>query len=225
VAEVCVKEGDRVKAGQVLARLDDRVETARLEQLKISAESTVRVDAAEARLAQNRSDLAKLEKASKKGAASILEVEHARLDVKIGELSLLLAQIEHKQDQLKYKEMGLQVARMRITSPVDGVVEQVIVEKGESVELKTQALRIVRIDPLWIDAPVPRHIAGSLKKGDKAVVIFSNRGDSMSPGTILNIASVEDAASDTRRVRIELKNPENRPAGQRVSVSFSPAVK
>ena len=33
-----------------------------------------------------------------------------------------------------------------------------------------------------------------------------------------------DAASDTLRVRVELPNPQKRPAGERVDVAFSPTA-
>ena len=55
VAKVLVREGDDVKVGQELVRLDNEPELAQLEQLKAQAEDDTRVRAAEAQLAQRKS--------------------------------------------------------------------------------------------------------------------------------------------------------------------------
>ena len=117
IAEVLVKEGDPVKAGQVIMKQDDKAEFAQLAQLKAQAEDTTRIKAAEAQLDQKRVDLKKTEFARKQGAATDLEVDHAKLDVTIAELSLELAQFERKQAKLKCDQVRLQIDRMTHAKP------------------------------------------------------------------------------------------------------------
>jgi RND family efflux transporter MFP subunit len=228
VAEVLVKEGDAVKAGQVLMRQDDKAELAQMEQLKAQAEDDTRVRAAQAQLEQKRVDLKKTEGARKEGAATDLEVDHARLEVVIGELSLELAQFERKQARLKYQEMRLQIDRMRVVSPIDGVVERLLVEPGESVEAAGKIAQVVQIDPLWIDVAAPLAIARTLKKGESITVVEFDGADparrSSFNGKIIHIAAVADSASGTLTVRVECPNAARRPAGEHVYVSF-PAKK
>ncbi len=220
VDEVLVKDGDRVTEGQLLARLDDSVETAQLEQLKVKAESTIEVDAAAARLEQSKSDLKKIEEAAEKGAASPREVEHARLDVKIGELSLKLAEFEHGQNARKYEQMKRQIDRMRLRSEVAGIVESVLVEKGETVTIQeNEVARILIIDPLRVDAPVPLGLARRLKPGGTATISFLDRAVRLK-GRIIYVSPLAEAASNTVRVRIETPNPDEYKAGQQVRVSF-----
>lgn len=220
VDEVLVKDGDRVTKGQLLARLDDSVENAQLEQLKAKAESTIEVDAAAARLEQSKSDLKKIEEAAKKGAASPREVEHARLDVKIGELSLKLAEFEHGQNARKYEQMKRQIDRMRLQSVVRGIVESVLVEKGETVTIQeNEVARILIIDPLRVDAPVPLGLARTLKIGGRATISFLDREVRLK-GRIIYVSPLAEAASNTVRVRIETPNPDHYKAGQQVRVSF-----
>jgi RND family efflux transporter MFP subunit len=234
VIEVLVKEGDAVKAGQELIRLDDEAELAQLEQLKAQAEDDTRVRAAEAQLAQKKVDLKLKELAFDKGAATKMEVDHAELEVTISELSLELAKFTQKQDQRKYREACIQHARMRLKSPIDGVVErpvpgpgsvltQGLVEEGESVNALEPVIRVVKIDPLWVDAPVPLGVARRLKRGGKAVVEFESDGASrplLVNARIAHIVAVADAASGTLTVRVEAPNRARRPAGERVYVSF-----
>ena len=226
VAEVLVKEGDTVKAGQVLMRLDDKAEQVQMEQLKAQAEDTTRLQAAEAQLAQRRVDLKKTEAARKQGAATDLEVDHARLDVTIAVLSLDLAKFEQTQAQMKYREAAAQIERMQITSPIGGVVERLLVEPGESVEAAEKIAQVVQIDPLWVDVPVPLEEARSLTKGaSNALVEFDSDNParkSAVAGKIIHIAAVADSASKTLTVRVECPNPSKRPAGEHVYLSFQP---
>ncbi len=220
IAEIQVKEGDVVKAGALVARQDDEAERAQLAQLKDQAEDTVRVRAAEAQLAQKKVEHGKLQEAYAKGAVSKWDVERARLDVLIGVLSLELAQFQHKQDGLKYEETRIQVERMKILSPIDGRVEKVLVKAGESADEKEDVIRIVKVDPLWIEAPAPIAIARTLKVGGAATVSYPDGAAPDAVGKIVHVGAVADAASDTLNVRVELPNPTGRMAGEHVMVRF-----
>ncbi|MCE5334118.1 MAG: efflux RND transporter periplasmic adaptor subunit [Desulfobacteraceae bacterium] len=224
VAEVLVKEGDIVEQGQLLVRLDDDAERVQLEQLKAQAANSEKVQASAADLAQKRADHKKLQWAKSERAATDWEVEHAGLNVQIGESSLRLAGFEHRQDGLKYEEAKVQVERMRLYSPVVGKVEQVDIEPGESAQALSPVIRVVQIDPLWVDAPVPSDLARTLKPNQKAYVRFrcqdcSEKGEE---AKVIHVSAVAVAATETLRVRLELPNPAQRSAGERVKVSFSP---
>ena len=220
VTKVNFKEGQWVKARQVLAQQDDAVEQIQLAQLKARSENTVQIEASEASLAQKRVDLKKLEKAAASNAATELEVEHARLDVKMAELSLQLARFEHEQAKRKYNELKVQTEKMSLKSPIDGRIEKIHIEPGESVNALVDVVRVVQIDPLWIDVPVPLTLANTLRSGKTAQVRFPNPNGVSLEGRIIYVAAVADAASSTLRVRIEVPNKINRPAGEHIEVIF-----
>ena len=222
IAQIQFKEGDVVKAGEVLVRQDDAAEQVQLAQLKAQSDDTTQMRASEASLAQKKVDLEKLEKAAASNAATFLEVEHARLDVTIAQLSLELAQFEHEQAGRKHEEQRIRVDHMQLKSPVDGRIEKIDVEVGESANALADVIRVVQIDPLWIDAPVPLAEAKDLKSGMTARIQFvgPDNAASMTQGLIVFVAAVADAASDTLRVRIEVPNRTGRPAGEHVQVTF-----
>jgi RND family efflux transporter MFP subunit len=223
IAEVHIKEGDAVKTDQVLVRQDDAVEKARLAQLEADSTNTSDIEAGKASLAQKQVDLQKLETAAAREAATELEVEHARLDVKIAELSLDVAIFEHEQAVRKYEEAKLQIDRMSLKSPIDGSIEKVEVETGESVNALDSVVRIVKIDPLWIDVPVPLDRVPRLTGDGTVEVNFpGDRTEYVSlKGKIIFIAAVADAGSSTLRVRVEVPNKNKRSAGEHVRVVFS----
>ena len=225
IAKVHFVEGAWVKAGQVLVQQDDSVEQIQLAQLKAASEDTTQIQASEASLAQKKVDLKKLEKAAALNAATELEVEHARLSVRMAELSLQLARFEHEQAERKYNEVKVQVEKMSLKSPIDGRIEKIHVEAGESINALTDVVRVVQIDPLWIDVPVPLIQAINLTTKKKARVVFPDPNRASVEGSIIYIAAVADAASGTLRVRIEVPNKSNRPAGEHVEIIFPPSRK
>jgi len=221
IAKILVKEGDTVEKEQLLAYLDDEPERIQAQQLKIQAADRNRILSAEAEFFQKKVDLKKLKAARNKGAASDWEIEHMGLSVKIAELSLEAAKIERGQYQRQYAQALSQLQRMRLMSPSAGRVETVFVETGEAVEKLGSVIHLVKIDPLWLDVPVPLVYAAPLEVGQSVFVTFPG-GETNGPGDgrIIHISSVADAASDTLRVRVEIPNPAGRPAGEHVVVGF-----
>ena len=223
LTEVSVKEGDIVPKGKLLACLDDQPERIQALQYKVQAGDKAKILSAEAELAQKKLDLKKVESAKAKGAASDWEIEHLVVSVRIADLSLKAAILEQELYQHRYAQAMSQLERMRLVSPIAGRVEKVSVETGEAVNALGAVIQLVSIDPLWIDVPVPLAQAKKLAVGQNVRVQFPDAEAGATPsGKIIHIAAVADAASDTLGIRIEVANPHNRPAGERVSVTFAP---
>ena len=130
-----------------------------------------------------------------------------------------IREFEHGQDVLQLESIGRSIQRLTLISPIDGSVEEIRIEPGESVQALTPVIRIVKKDPLIIDLPVPIDQAKALTMGQQPTVTFVD-GNQLS-GAIIKISSVADAAATTLGVKIQLPNPEERPAGERVTVLFS----
>ena len=222
IEEILFKNGDGVKAGDLVMRLDDRAEKAQLASLWAQSQDRTQILASEASLAQKQVDLKKLEKAASVHAATELEVEHARLDVTVAELSKALAEFEHEQDGRKYQEALIRTDQMRLHAPITGTIEEVLVEAGESVNTLQEAVRIVQTDPLSIDASLPITRAATLKRGDVVKVAFPDPRAGSHEGKVIAVGTVADAASSTLTVRIEVPNPGRRPAGEHVQVFCPP---
>ena len=219
VSKILVEEGDVVKTGQVLVRLDDAAEKIRVEKLKLQADDTSKVKASEARWSQAKVDLARLELAAKEGAATKLEVEHAKLDATIERLRIELARLEQAQYIREHQEAKIRLDRMKLRSPIDGRVEQLFVSEGESPNAHAKVIRLVKIDPLWIDVPVPLVQAKGYKEGQKVMVTFAGQAEPVS-GKIVYKSAVGDPASYTLTIRVEVGNPTSSPAGEHVKVDF-----
>jgi len=229
IAKVLVKDGSPVKAGDVLIQLDDEVRKVELAFAKAEAESTIRVEAAVLTLEQKTVYYKRLATVGAL-ATSDTERELAKLDVDIATKQWELEQLQQGQNALKVKELSLRIDRMKIVSPIDGKVEQVVVKDGEALDSMAQVIRVVNVDPLWIDVPMPmgkaETLAKALKNGDGGATVsvcFPDAdgrpdGESTCAGTVIHVAQVADGASQSRVVRVEVPNPGDRPAGEHVWV-------
>ena len=224
IAEVLCKEGDTVRIGKLLARQEDRAEQVQVKMLAIQAEDETKIKMTEAELLQKKKDLNKLEEALRKGAATDWETDHARLEVDTTRIALEKAHLDHEQDIRRHEEASIQFEYLHLLSPVDGYVEEVEIEEGESVQAFDPVIRVVQTDPLLIDVPVHVPLANQLLKNQTAIVTFplanGEKGDQAVEGKIANIATVAEAASNTLRVRIKVPNAQKRPAGERVIITF-----
>ena len=224
ISEVPIKEGDRVLEGKLLAKQEDRLELIRVKMLKAQADDETQIKATEAELEQKKKNLGKLEEALKKGAATDWETDHARLEVDTTGIALEKARLDHEQNIRRHLEASIEYDHLHLFSPIDGYVEEVKIEVGESVQAFDPVIRVVQTDPLLIDVPVPVPLASQLSKNQPAIVTFllgnAQNGDQIAEGQVENIGAVAEAASNTLRVRIKVPNPQKRPAGERVTVAF-----
>ncbi|MBN1943399.1 MAG: efflux RND transporter periplasmic adaptor subunit [Phycisphaerae bacterium] len=224
VENVLVKEDDVVQAGQLLAKLNDAAEQLQLQQLKATAEDTTEIEAEKAQLNHAKVELELQKKAKVNKVATELDVLRAETQVKIAEARVKIAEFKNRMNKLRYQEAKIQLERMELRSPIDGIVDEIAVDEGEAVDTQMRPiLRVINIDPMWIDVNVPTRLARKhLRKGQAAQVRFEGLAEPRT-GTVIKVSSDADAASDTVRVRVELANPEKRGTGETVIVTFIPS--
>ena len=222
IAEIPVAEGDLVVKGQLLLRQNDDAEQLQLAQLKAQADDETLIEARQAQLDQEKVNFEQIKMIYLKGQGAVTEFEYRQADLKvlIAKIQLRLSKFERRQNGRKYEQAKAQFDRMRIKSPIDGKVEQIVgyLEVGESVDGLQPVVRVVNINPLRVDVSAPIAIARSLKAGEPAWITFEGDGGGVVQGKIIFVSSVAEA--DTLRVEVEVPNDAGRPAGEYVPVSF-----
>ena len=118
--EILVKEGDRVKVGQLLAKMDDRELGSRHNRAKASL-----TDAREGVALAERT-LARLRKAYKKGAVARRFVEDAEVDLSTARSRASIAVEEAK-------SANLSLSKQQITAPFTGIITAKFAEVGQWV--------------------------------------------------------------------------------------------
>lgn len=223
VKKVLVKQGQSLKKGQLLLQLKAELEENKVEQLKAAVKNPTKEEAEASNLAMRKQDLADVKKAYTEGAGTQQEVNHAEEEVRKSEFTIKQMAFEKSQMKMQLAEAKILVQQTKLYSPIDGFVERIFVEEGEGIERLKEVLTLVKIDPLWIDVPVPLKDAYLLKKGTKLKVHFPAPGNMAKEslmGEVIYRAAIADAGSETLIFRIEVRNPNNRVAGERVRVEL-----
>lgn len=224
VAEVLVTGGQDVKMGDLLVRARDEEVVQALELQRIAAESDLDVQraAAAVELAQIQFDSAN--DARSREGLSKFEFDQARNSLTTRQIELEIARIQQQQRQISVRQKRAELDRYRLVAPFDGTVDVVVRQVGQAVNDSEPVVRVVDIDPLWIDVPAPvgQTITLGLKPGSPAWVLLDVPGEPrVWPGKVVEVAAVADSASGTRRVRVELANPNRWPAGLTSWVRFT----
>ena len=208
--EVNVKEGQTVKKGEVLARLDDAVQQATVELARQDAQAS-----AEIKLAEAHVEFAKVELEKWEASAVGTEMEKRQKRLQLTQAQL---ELEQKKEQRKQKEVVLAreqivLERMTIRSPIDGSVLRVNKAAGEQTDENPLAV-IVQISKLNAVFYPPKQLFGKVAVGDKVMLTIGTEGGLKREAVVVTVDPIIDPASQIFRVKFELDNADGKiPAG------------
>ncbi|MDP7008694.1 MAG: efflux RND transporter periplasmic adaptor subunit [Phycisphaerales bacterium] len=221
VKSVSVEPGDQVKKGDVLISLIDDAIVAQEKLQRIRSESSLEIDASKAEFDLAVMEEDKAQRAFDKHAINELELQRAKTNTVRKRLAWQLFVQRKEEAVAQHQQIFAQLEQHHLAAPIDGTVELVNVDIGELVADVRPVLRLVTIDPLIVDAPIPMTVANTLQVSNAATIEFPQLVGSPSlQGTIEHVASVADPGSETQLVRIRVPNPDGLPGGSHVIVTF-----
>jgi len=195
IAEINVSAGDRVKRGQVLARLDDRDLQSKLAQAKKA------VEAAEAQAKQAEVDLGRMRSLYQSRVASRQQFDQAEAQHKVAQ-----AQLNGAREAVREAEVALSYTV--IQAPSDGVVVDKQADAGNTAAPGQPILYVYDPTALRLEAPVRESLATKLKVGD-AVPVRIDALDLEVPGRIDEIVPQAAAASRSVLVKVAVPKKDN----------------
>ena len=188
ILAITVREGDRVKQGDVLIRLDDALLRAMLQKAVASRR-------------QAELDLRRLEKLSRKKLASDEQLAQARTNLELARAEEAL--------------LDTRLKRTVIRAEFAGIISERLREPGDVVPIHTHVLTLLDPDSLRIRVAISELLINELRVGDTVSVRIDALGDARHPGRITRIHPTVDPSTRKGIVEVVLDpQPDGAAPGQ-----------
>jgi RND family efflux transporter MFP subunit len=237
VAAVLIEEGDHVKEGQVIGRLDDTAQRAALAQAQAQLHSAqALLQQGQAQLAQNQRDVKRDEDLVTRKLVSEQAVEQARTQV-----ATQTALVESQRKQIDLAEANVRAAQVQldyctVRAPFTGVVIAKAAQVGEIISplsagggfTRTGIGTLVDMDSLEVEVDVNEAYINRVQPGQRVESVLNAYPEWRIPSHVIAIIPTADRSKATVKVRIGLDVKDNRivpDMGVRVSfLEASPAA-
>ncbi len=193
LVEVRVGEGDTVKVGEVLARIEDTD--------YLLARDAARADVARIRALLGASGLRvrRVRRLVRRGSAP-----QAQLDDATAEHDSLRAQLQAAEARLRQAERNL--ARTRIVSPVDGRVSRRLVSPGNLLDIGTPLFKLTAPGHVKVRLPYPERDLAVIRPGQPMEISTPSSPGGVVRTTVQRISPDIDPASRNASVLAILPN-------------------
>lgn len=239
IREVLVDQGDRVRAGQALVRLDDtewkqQVAIAEADvESKQAAITRLQADIqrAQAVLKQAETNYNRLAGLHQQGAISLEDLDKATESRAIAESEWLRAKaaLAEGEKNLVVTERNLEFQKAQwedaeIKAPFDGLIVRRSREPGDIAVPGTEILALIATDQLWVRSWVDETEMARLANGQKATVYFRSTPLDALPGQLIRLGNETDRETREFVVDVEVLDlPANWAVGQRAEVYIETA--
>ena len=212
-----VKEGDRVKGGDLLVLLDDRQVAAQLNQAQAALAAARKAEAgavsaraaAEAKAQQARSSYVRNRKMLAGGAITQENYESVEAQYKQAQADLARAEamVEAAQSRVKEAQAAVDAARVarkdaRVLAPFDGTVTAKMADAGSLAAPGTPLLTLEREDGYRVDLVVPEAYIQAVRTGQPVTVRIPAVYEAEIDGTVDVIIPTAEQGSRTFVVQV-----------------------
>lgn len=179
LTRVFVKEGQRVRKGQILGKIDDGGLSSQVGQLEVQMQL----------------------------AKTTYERQKRLWDQKIGsEIQFLQAKTNYESSKNAVDQLKQQLAKTNVTAPFAGIVDEVITDQGTVVGPGQGLFRVVNLGEMYIEAQIPERYLTSVTEGKEVEIFFPVLGETVT-STVKQTGNYINP--DNRTFRIEVNVPKD----------------
>lgn len=219
LTQVLIEEGDRVKAGQVLARLEDTTQRASLAAAQANVQAVLaQVTQLQAQLAQAEADERRQHELVASGMVTKQAAEQARTNV-----ATVAAQLNARKKEAEAAKAQAAQAQVNydytfVRAPFAGVIVEKAAQVGEIVSplsagggfTRTGVGTIVDMESLEVDVDVNEAYIGQVTANMPAEAVLDAYADWRIPAHVVAIVPAADRGKATVKVRVALEQKDAR---------------
>jgi len=196
ITEMKVTEGDQVRQGQLLAKIDDQPTLRQIQQAE-AAVVQARANVENARLNRERN-----ENLLSRGIAARKDVEDARTQLSVNEAA-------QRQAEAALEIQRLQLSRTEVHAPLSGTIVKRFVSVGEQVDgTAAQPLfELVNLQEVELFGNLPAAYLDKVREGQTLPLTITSLPGKTLAGRVVAVSPSVDPATDVGMVRIRIANP------------------
>lgn len=182
VKKIYVKEGQRVSKGQLLMKLNSSITESSIKEIETALEL----------------------------ANTVYKKQKQLWDKNIGsELDYLQAKNNKESLESKLETLNAQVEMALVRSPINGLVDEILVKVGELAAPGMQVVQVVNLEGLYINADVSEAYISKVKKGDIVSLEFPSLPEIKMDVPVFRTGNIVKSANRTFTVQLKINNIDN----------------
>lgn len=219
ITAIPVKEGAKVKEGQVVLQIEKKLYVAAVDQAKAALDqATVNLERTKAELSDARIKLGRAQRLFNEGVVSQENLDQATLAEQTAEIAVKAQEESIRQYRSAYQKALEDLDRTTIRSPMDGSVTALNVEVGETAIMGTMnfpgsvLMVIGDMSELVAEVQVAESEVVNLALGQSAAITLDALPNVTIPGKVVEIASsgTKDGDVVKFKVKVELEKHDPR---------------
>lgn len=240
LAELHGDFGDKVGKGQLLAKLQDGEQRAKVDFAEaavaqteaLSRQARVALQRAEVALHQKQSISVRREELSRKGATSSetnedarAEYEMARVDVALAESAIAVADQNLAQSKALLEVEEAKLAKYLLSAPFDAVVVNRQRDLGSMLSPGEVLFTLVDPRTIWVLSYIDEARAGPIRVGQAATITLRSMDNKRFRGRVARIEIESDRVNEERRISVSCDDcPADFHLGEQAEVIISVAA-
>jgi len=205
VQKVFLDAPARVKAGTLLAKLDDRQIAANLEAARAktrSIEADLKNWQAEAEVL--KADYGRQQRLWDLGLTSQEQLEHAKYKAESDQWDIKRVMETLNTARQEERALELELEKTKIVAPFDGLIARRYVREGQIVAKGERLFWVTAEAPLLMRFTLPERAFGHVRQGQSVEVTLANAPGEKHTARVREISPVVDPSSGTFEVLVEL---------------------
>lgn len=201
ILKLYVKNGDKVKQGQLLCEIDPKIQENELKRA-LAQEQLIKaqIGAKQAQLAQLLAEYKRQQQLLKSKATSEYEYQSAKASYEVAKYELKTLEAQLLQANLSVSDANTNLGYTKITAPMDGTVYAILVEEGQTVNANQTTptiLRLAKLDIMTVEAEISEADVVKVKEGMEASFTILGIRNKSFKGTLKSIDPAPASAATT----------------------------